>query len=177
MKPIAKLFFLLFFTLWVHKILAAPSEIADLIPIACDHTLHKALCIQNLENDPEGLEAVDVHGLATVAVKQAAINATHIRDHITKLDEDTSDDVVHQCLSDCFQNYEDAMDKLDDCLNALGKKGYEDVITWVTAAMNDALTCDAGFKNQGRESLLANLRILFDQLCSIALGLTNQLKH
>ncbi|XP_041018492.1 pectinesterase inhibitor 12-like [Juglans microcarpa x Juglans regia] len=177
MKPISKLFFLLFLTLWLHKILAAHGEIPDLIPIACDHTLHKDLCINNLESDPESMEAVDVHGLTTVAVKQAALNATNIRNYITKLDEETSDEVVHQCLSDCFQNYEDAIDQLDDCLNALQSKRYEDVVTWVTAAMNDALTCDEGFKDHGRQSPLANLRNLFDPLCSIVLSLTNQLKQ
>ncbi|RVW97864.1 hypothetical protein CK203_021174 [Vitis vinifera] len=67
-----------------------------------------------------------------------------------------------------------ALDRIEDSLKALESKGYNDVNTWVTAAMADAESCEEGFLDRpGHKSPLTGRSTIFNQLCSTALTITN----
>uniref|UniRef100_A0A2N9GTR2 Pectinesterase inhibitor domain-containing protein n=1 Tax=Fagus sylvatica TaxID=28930 RepID=A0A2N9GTR2_FAGSY len=175
MNPISKLFLVILLTICPHQILA--KEGSDFIVQACDHTLYKALCVKTLQSDPESHAAANIHILAKVVLKHAASEANQILDQITKLHGQTSDQVIEQCLSDCSENYQDAIDQVEDAQLALESNGYDDLNTWITAAMSDADSCEQGFNDQpGHKSPITDLNNTFSQLCSIVLALTNQLR-
>lgn len=174
MTPISKLLVLLLFTLWPHGIFAN-----DLIASACDRTTYKALCREILEPDPESHEATDVLGLVRVAIKNTGTNATQLRDYVTQVAERNNDDnVLVECLRDCYDNYQNAADQLDNSFVPLQSKGYKHVNKMVITAKKDADSCEEGFKAQHRKSPLIDLSTTFNRLCSNILGLMNQLpKH
>ncbi|KAF8369354.1 hypothetical protein HHK36_032638 [Tetracentron sinense] len=96
--------------------------------------------------------------------------------HINQFLETETDPYVQQCLNDCSENYLDAIEQIDDSLAALDSKGYNDVNTWVTAAMSDAESCEQGFKDGASHvSVLHDKNAIFGQLCSNALAITNLL--
>jgi pectinesterase inhibitor-like protein len=190
MNSISCFFFVLLLTLWSYQILAtievetptpttakatAEPKGSDLIAKTCERTLYKDLCKASLYSITNSNQA-DLHGLAGLALKLAARNATNISKDITNLLNKNSDPVMQQCLSDCSENYIDAIDQIRDSLAALDSKGYNDANTWVTAAMSDADSCEQGFDDQGaQESPLKANSTTFSQLCSNALAIINLL--
>ncbi|WKA02752.1 hypothetical protein VitviT2T_020906 [Vitis vinifera] len=187
MNTISGVFFILILAFWPHQILAQedqdlgliiPNQKSslgeELIAQVCDHAIYKDLCISSLQSVPESKDA-DLFELTTIALKLAATNATEIKKYVQKLlNKSHSDRYTHQCLADCSENYEDALDRIEDSLKALESKGYNDVNTWVTAAMADAESCEEGFLDRpGHKSPLTGRSTIFNQLCSIALTITN----
>ncbi|KAB1202148.1 Pectinesterase inhibitor [Morella rubra] len=175
MKPISMLFCLLVLILRPYKIVAVGGA-TDLITTACDRTLYKALCNAVLNSDPASQGSKDLSTLDKVVLTHAKSNASNIHQQAVSLHEKSKDDATKQALEDCIENYQDATDQLDESLHALQSKGYDDINTWVTAAMSDADSCEEGFTDQGRKSPLSNSSKTFNHLCSIVLALTNQLK-
>ncbi|TYJ96705.1 UBN2 domain-containing protein [Cucumis melo var. makuwa] len=69
----------------------------------------------------------------------------------------------------------DGIDQIEDSVTALEFKAYNDVKTFVSAAMSDAATCDMGFKEkQGYQSPITQMTTVFDQIFNIILAI-NQL--
>ncbi|RVW60386.1 hypothetical protein CK203_089882 [Vitis vinifera] len=163
MNTISGVFFILILAFWPHQILAQedqdlgliiPNQKSslgeELIAQVCDHAIYKDLCISSLQSVPESKDA-DLFELTTIALKLAAANATEIKN--------------------MFRN---ALDRIEDSLKALESKGYNDVNTWVTAAMADAESCEEGFLDRpGHKSPLTGRSTIFNQLCSTALTITN----
>ncbi|KAJ7973319.1 putative Pectinesterase inhibitor [Quillaja saponaria] len=174
MKPISGLFFVLLLTLWGHQILAAQTN-PTLIIQACSLALQKDQCKRILESDPES-KGADIHGLAKIALKQASTSATNLSKQIKQLLNKESDRKVKQSLNDCSDNYEDIIDKLKDSMAAIDTTSYNDVNTWVTAAMSNAESCEQGFKDQNvQKSPIIQMNANFHQLCSVSLAITNVL--
>ncbi|XP_059435574.1 21 kDa protein-like [Corylus avellana] len=174
----SKVFLVLLVTLLPNQILADQN----LISSACDHTLYKKLCRKTLESDPESSSATSFEVLSKVALKHATSTATHINSKVTKLLNESSSKVVKGALKDCNENYQDAIEGLTKSSNALASKRYNDVNTWVSAAMSASDSCDQGFQDGGDDksplgkSPLGHQGIAFTRLCSIVLAITNQLK-
>lgn len=179
MDTLSRFFFLLpltlFLTLNPSQVLSANETGIDLIRKTCDHTLYKSLCMSSLQSDPNSLKT-DLKGLATIAINLAKANATDTSEQINKLFNTTTDPFIQDCLTDCSENYADAVDQLGNSIAALDSKAYNDVNTWVTAAMTDADTCEEGFTAEpGHKLVLGDRNTVFSQLCSNVLAITNLL--
>ena len=189
-NTISSLFFILVLAFRPHQILAQDDQHlrsmmsyhnsvlgAELIAKVCDHANYKSLCSSSLQSVPESKDA-DLYGLTTIALKLAAKNATEIKNHVDKLlKSSSSDSDSRRELADCSENYQDAMQMIEDSLKALEKKGYNDINIWVTAAMADAESCEEGFRDHpDHKSPLTGKNIVFNQLCSTVLTITNLLE-
>lgn len=148
----------------------------ELINKVCDHSIYQHLCLSSLQSVPESKNA-DLYDLTTISLQLAAANASEIRNHIVKLlNTSESDSYSRQGLNDCSENYHDAVDRIKDSLEALENKGYNDINSWVTAAMADAVSCEEGFHDHpDNKSPLTTQNTIFNQLCSNALTITNLL--
>ncbi|KAL4636859.1 hypothetical protein ACB092_03G038300 [Castanea dentata] len=82
---------------------------------------------------------------------------------------------LKQALTNCAENYGDAIDQIQSSTAALGSKKYNDVKTWVSAAMNNAASCEQGFQDQSAKSPIASSSTTFTQLSSNVLAITNHL--
>lgn len=156
-------------------VLANPSHQApDLVTTTCDKTLYKDLCKSALATAPK-TDVKDVQSLAKFALEMTSLNGGEIHKRITQLLTTNSDEFVKQCLTDCSTVYQDAIDQLNDSMVALDTKAFNDVNTWVSAAMTVAQSCEDGFKGkQGIVSPLTDMNKRFGQLCSVSLAITNQ---
>ncbi|XP_022970023.1 pectinesterase inhibitor 7-like [Cucurbita maxima] len=142
----------------------------ELITKACSRTAYNDLCKAILQAAPNSNDA-DLYGLTQFALSIAAQNVSNIYQTIDKLQNDSSvDSFMDECLTDCLENYQDATDQIEDSVTALEFKAFNDVRTWVAAAMSDVATCDLGFKDKpGYQSPVHQMSAVFDQICSIVL--------
>ncbi|XP_026448569.1 putative invertase inhibitor [Papaver somniferum] len=176
---------LLIFLVSAHQVFAATLHPAasphnaptttDLISKTCAAVPFKDLCIKTLSADPDSVEA-DLAGLASIAIKVAMQNGTDTYNYVDQLQKKAQyQPFTQQCLSDCSEHYMDAVDQLEDSLAAIDAQGFNDVATWVQAAMTDAESCEDGFKDGSGPSLLTDRYAVFNQLCSNALSIANML--
>ena len=170
MNPISSLVFLLLLTVFPTQIFCQ-----NLIDQACGYTSYQSLCISTLQSDSEAKSAKDLLTIAKVALKHTGNKAGEINGEITRLQGSAKDEGLKQALSDCTENYGDAIDQIQDSTAALGKKKYSDVNTWVSAAMNDADSCEQGFQDQSVKSPISASSTTFNQLSSNVLAITNHL--
>ena len=133
------------------------------------------MCKTILQSSPNS-KGADLYGLAQIVMNVAADNVSSIYENINQLQNGTSvDSFLDSCLTDCLESFQDAIDQIEDSVTALEFKAYNDVKTWISAAMSDVATCDSGFKEkQGYQSPIAQMTSVFDQICSIILSI-NQL--
>ncbi|KAA8536812.1 hypothetical protein F0562_029290 [Nyssa sinensis] len=179
MNPIPILFFILLVIITLQANQSHAGSVTndnDLINKACDHALYKEFCKASLLSAP-GSKQANLSGLDIIELKLALSNASNINQFINGLLKNTSNDpFVRQCLEDCSENYQDAIDQLNNSLAALGSERYNDVNTWVSAAMTDADSCEDGFKEKpGHVSPLTSRNTMFSHLCSNVLAITNVL--
>lgn len=148
----------------------------DLITKTCSSTHYNEMCRTILQSSPNS-NGADLYGLAQIVMNIASENVSNIYESINQLQNGTSvDSFLDDCLTDCLESYQDAIDQIEDSVTALEFKAYNDVKTWVAAAMSDAATCDMGFKEKpGYESPIAQMTAVFDQICNIILTITQQL--
>ncbi|CAN1219774.1 Pectinesterase inhibitor [Linum perenne] len=131
------------------------------------------LCKSFLGSFPES-DVKDIHGLAKFAIKMVSLNATKTVEDIKKMEATATDDVTKQKLSDCGQNYQDVVDQLEDSIPALDSSGYDEVITFITAAMNDVKSCEDGFTQPPiAKCPLTETNEVVIKLCNICLSITN----
>ncbi|XP_050224795.1 putative invertase inhibitor [Mercurialis annua] len=155
---------------------AVPThQISDIVTKTCDQTLYKAYCKTELGSAPVS-DVKDLKSLTVFALKMASLKGVAIVKSIDKFTKATQDEFAQQCLSDCAEIYQDAIDQLEDSTAAVDAKKYNDVNTWVTAAMTDSTTCEDSFKeNKGTKSPLTAENTKFSNLCSIILTMSNLL--
>ncbi|XP_075658641.1 pectinesterase inhibitor-like [Castanea sativa] len=170
MNPISSLVFLLLLTVFPTQILCQ-----SLIDQACGYTSYKSLCLSTLQSDNEAKSAKDLLTIAKVALKYTGAKAQEVNAEVKKLQGSAKDEGLKQALTDCAENYGDAIDQIKSSTTALGSKKYNDVKTWVSAAMNDADSCEQGFQDQSVNSPIASLSTTFTQLSSNVLAITNHL--
>ncbi|KAH7543004.1 hypothetical protein FEM48_Zijuj02G0136600 [Ziziphus jujuba var. spinosa] len=145
-----------------------------LIKKACETSLHKGLCVATLKADTD-YKGAKLHDLAEIVLKAATSNATALQKEVGQFLKERADTSVESALKDCKENYDDAVSQLEKSKKALENKRYNDVNTWVTAAMNDADSCEQGFKEQAeKDSPIAQKTVIFGQLCSNVLAVTNK---
>ncbi|KAL0006093.1 hypothetical protein SO802_013654 [Lithocarpus litseifolius] len=170
MNPISSIVFVLLLTVFPTQIFCQ-----NLIDQACGYTSYKALCLSTLQSDSEAKKAKDLLTIAKVALKYTGKKAQDINKEIKKLQGSANDEGLKQALTDCAENYGDAIDQIQSSTTALASKKYNDVKTWVSAAMNDADSCEQGFEDQSVKSPIASSSTTFTQLSSNVLAITNHL--
>ncbi|XP_038880337.1 putative invertase inhibitor [Benincasa hispida] len=184
MKPISIVMVVLVLSLCQFQILSqtpqTPSTSGgnDLITKTCSSTPYNDMCKSILLSSPNS-NGADLYGLAQIVIQIAAENVSNIYESINQLQNGTSvDSFLDDCLTDCLESYQDAIDQIEDSVTALEFKAYNDVKTWVSAAMSDAATCDMGFKEKpGYQSPIAQMTAVFDQICNIILSMTQLLSE
>ncbi|XVF22178.1 hypothetical protein REPUB_Repub12eG0151400 [Reevesia pubescens] len=155
-----------------------PSLNADsnntLIAETCQKVKNKDLFISSLEAEQASQEA-DLSTLALISIKVATNNGSDTSVYIKKtLDGTDFEPAVEQNFEDCSENYESAMEQLDDSLLALLSMNYKDAKTWLQAAIDDATTCENGMKQSDADKLeLSSKNDIFLKLCSNALDIIN----
>uniref|UniRef100_A0A5B6YJ25 Putative pectinesterase inhibitor-like n=1 Tax=Davidia involucrata TaxID=16924 RepID=A0A5B6YJ25_DAVIN len=179
MNSVSSSFFVLLviLTLWPLQVYAADETNGnDLINKACERALFKDFCKSSLQSSPESKHA-SLNDLAKISLNLALSQGNAVHNHVKDLlSTTTPEPKLKQCLEDCSNNFEEAVDQLEDSIAALGSKGYSDVNTWVTAAMSDAESCQNGFQDQQiHNSPLTEKSTTFSKLCSNVLAITNQL--
>ncbi|KDP23457.1 hypothetical protein JCGZ_23290 [Jatropha curcas] len=166
---------IIFFILSLASIISTSHQASEIVTQSCEKIPHKDLCLSALGSAPES-DVHDLPGLTKFALKMASLNGTELYKKTAELYQTSSDEFVKQCLTDCSEVYQDAIDQLEDSMVAIDSKVYDDVTTWVTAAVTDTQSCEDGFKEkQGFTSPLSQDNAVFSQLCSIALSLSNLL--
>merc|ERR1712034_282376 len=136
MKPITS-FVLFSFTLSLTLSLLASVAKADtnLIDKVCARTHNKNSCVAVFESNPDSKQA-DLKQLGIIALTLASSKATETSQYIkTLLLNKTLDPVIDQALSDCSDQYLDAIQQLGDASSDLLEDGTKDVRTSVKAAI------------------------------------------
>ncbi|KAM7255658.1 hypothetical protein ACFE04_008556 [Oxalis oulophora] len=143
----------------------------DLIAKACDQTLHKELCNSILISIPESMNA-DTRGLAKILLEEAVSNAWNIKAHVFEISKRHSsiDYLTRLCLKDTATNYVRAMNQINEAIEALDGKKYNEVKNLVKAAITNLDTCDDVY-----DPALATMTEVFTQICSIELDMTKLL--
>ncbi|KAJ3669287.1 hypothetical protein LUZ60_011237 [Juncus effusus] len=141
---------------------------------ACKQTPLPDLCVKYLSVFPES-QATDIHGLTGLSVRAAA---KYLKEAADKVFEDQNDKSANsnleQCLDDCSETIEDAIEQLDDTTTAVDVRAFDDIKAWVSAAIADASTCEESCKgSNGKQKLksLAEITDTFKKLCKVTLAL------
>lgn len=158
----------------------------DLVTATCKHTLHFQLCITSLKSVP-GSNTSDPKVLAEIALNLSRTYAAKTLSYVYELQSNSSaangsnnNIYASRCLSDCVEEYSEAIENLHDSKEALASGDYDQVDNLVSAAMLDAETCEDGFRDMQIEdsdstSLLNKRNIYLSELCSNALAITKLL--
>ncbi|KAM7254411.1 hypothetical protein ACFE04_003791 [Oxalis oulophora] len=148
----------------------------DLITKTCDPILYKELCNSILRSKPESAKA-DLHGLAKIMLQAAKDNAWKVQEHIVALTKAPSNDtLIKMCLKEFAGNIADGITQIEECMKALDGKRYNDVKTWISAAMTNIDTCGDGFDVKPvYDRTLTEATAKYTQVLSVQLGITNLL--
>lgn len=160
----------------------AQASSSDLISQVCEHVPRKGFCQSALRSDPRS-EKVDTAGLAAVALRLAASNATDSAAFIGRMlgsgggDGEGLDPAVEQCLSDCADQYGDAVEQMEASIAAAGAGDYGGLRPWVKAAIADAESCEEGFRMEGGadQMVMSRRNKVFKLLCDTALRIVELL--
>ncbi|KAL3717634.1 hypothetical protein ACJRO7_009127 [Eucalyptus globulus] len=162
---------------------AQPSS-SDLISQVCAHVPRKGFCESTLRSDPRS-EGADTAGLAAVALALAASNATDNAAFIGRMlggggdgwAGGSLDPAVEQCLSDCADQYVDAVEQVEASIAAASARDYGGLRPWVKAAIADAESCEEGFRMEagGHQMLMSRRNKVFKLLCDTALRIVELL--
>ncbi|XP_015874994.3 putative invertase inhibitor [Ziziphus jujuba] len=172
MKPISSVSPLILVCLFLTEFHVTNAR--GLIKKACETSLHKGLCLATIKADRD-YKGAKLHDLGQIVLKAATSNASALQKEVEQLLKERASTSVESALKDCKENYDDAVSQLEKSKQALEHKRYNDVNTWVTAAMNDADSCEQGLKESAdKDSSIAQKTFIFGQLCSNVLAVTNK---
>ncbi|KDP22817.1 hypothetical protein JCGZ_00404 [Jatropha curcas] len=119
--------------------------------------------------------ATDFQGLTKAALNIASSKGTGILKFTADLIKKSSDPVVKSVLTDCSEDYGNALDEIKDSFRATETKSYGDK-TWVSATMTYSEFYVDGLKEKSEvKSPLITINTEFNQLCSIILTFKNLL--
>ncbi|EXC13611.1 Putative invertase inhibitor [Morus notabilis] len=163
------------FTGTTHSTLNDNIENEDLVSSTCKKTLYVQLCISSLRSDPRSGSS-DLKGLAAIALNLSIAKGVDNLSYIKNLKSEFASNgsqMTFSYLSDCLDVYSDAIQNLQDSVQALNDKSYDTLRSLVSAAMTDSETCEDGFKEvKGFRSPLTEQNKYFSRLCSNFLAIT-----
>ncbi|CAL4956948.1 unnamed protein product [Urochloa decumbens] len=141
------------------------------------------LCVATLSSSkaatassPSGTAA-----LAQAAIQAAQRNASETATYLSSIYDDDSLEnktaQLQQCLEDCGERYESAVEQLSDAASAVGSGAYSESEALVAAGQAEVKLCQRGCQavQEHRNILTARNREV-DQLCSIAIAITKLIR-
>ncbi|XP_051230487.1 uncharacterized protein [Lolium perenne] len=160
---------------------AAPLSTGLLsIEDACKQTAELYdLCIATLSPDRSSLTA-DATGLTRAAILAVQKNASETATYLSSIDEDDNFNKtaqLQQCLEDCGERYEAAVEQLTDAAMALDMGASNESQALVAAGQAEVKLCQRGCQAvpEHRDILMArNTEV--DHLCSIALAIAKLIR-
>ncbi|KAG2588354.1 hypothetical protein PVAP13_5NG220000 [Panicum virgatum] len=159
---------------------AAPSSKYS-VEEACKQAAgHHDLCVATLSADPSSKTA-NTAGLARVAIQAAQRNASETATYLSSIYDDDSLEnktaQLQQCLEDCGERYESAVEQLSDATSAVDSGAFSESEALVAASQAEVKLCQRGCQAvpDHRNILTARNRQV-DQLCSIALAITKLIR-
>ncbi|KAK9726337.1 hypothetical protein RND81_05G207000 [Saponaria officinalis] len=142
---------------------------------ACNSALHKDSCIKTLKSQP-GSGNADIKTLAFMSLNVTKTYGKTVADWVAqKVEEPELDPEIEQALTDCSDQYTDAMAQLEDSLVAFFANALNDVKTWMSTAMTNANTCEEGLKGANAGDVMGNKNAIFAQYCANTLAVVNEL--
>ncbi|CAK7352274.1 unnamed protein product [Dovyalis caffra] len=154
---------------------ATKDGVQDLISTTCNHTLHFEMCVSALRSDPRSQKS-DLLGLANIALNISIAHGSETLAQVSDLKSYANNDTqLPVILSECIEEYTEATENLKEAIHALKVRSFDDMNTLVSTAMTDSDTCEQGFKEMNKASLLTDRNESFSKLCSIFLSITTLL--
>ncbi|CAO2203356.1 unnamed protein product [Urochloa humidicola] len=140
------------------------------------------LCVSTLSSSKAATAASSSTTTTAAALAQAAIqaaqrNASETATYLSSIyDDDSLENKtarLQQCLEDCGERYESAVEQLSDAASAVGSGAYSESEALVAAGQAEVKLCQRGCQavKEHRNILTARNREV-DQLCSIAIAIT-----
>ncbi|XP_074562120.1 pectinesterase inhibitor 28-like [Curcuma longa] len=156
-----------------------PSAVSagGLIASACNRTLYYDVCVASLASRP-GSRRADLRGLASISLDVGLAHARATVSLAKALSKRHAAAAAYAagCLSDCVEEYSEAVDGLRKSAAALRRSAYDDVNDLVSGAMTNSDTCESAFADKpGLRSPLTERNSYFFKICSIAIAITNLL--
>ncbi|KAL6850045.1 hypothetical protein ACP4OV_020672 [Aristida adscensionis] len=158
---------------------AAASGKAYTLQAACKRTGHYDLCVASLSRDPSSRAAreLDAVALARLAVQATQRNASETSTYLSSL---ATDDVLgdktpqlQQCLDDCGERYEAAVEQLTDAATAMDAGEFAESEALVASSQAEVKMCQHQCHAvPGHQNILTVRNREVDRLCSIALDIT-----
>uniref|UniRef100_J3KZ80 Pectinesterase inhibitor domain-containing protein n=2 Tax=Oryza brachyantha TaxID=4533 RepID=J3KZ80_ORYBR len=123
----------------------------------------------------------DTLGLARVAILAVQKNASETATYLSSIYDDESIEnktvQLQQCLEDCSERYEAAVEQLTDATVALDMGAYPEARALVAASQAEVKLCQRGCRNvQVHRNILTMRNRDVDRLCSIALTITKLIR-
>lgn len=140
-----------------------------------DPNLSYNFCVTSLQAVPASHSA-NLQKLGAISANLALINSTNTTKRLNDLLKRGPDKYTKERLLQCKEVYSEAMQTLKKSITAFLVENLEDANIWVSAAYDDAFTCEQGFTERGGgASPLKKENGNLMQLCSIALSITHLL--
>ena len=138
-----------------------PKNVNPLIEKACKSAKHTKICIQVLTKQPGSAKA-DVKTLTFLTLNVTKTFGVTNSDFIAKKLEDPElGPEIQQGLTDCSDQYTDAIAQLEDSLVAFFSNALNDVKTWLKTAVANANTCEEGLKSGNVEAVMGQRNHIF----------------
>lgn len=113
----------------------------------CDKTDHPALCLATIGPFFSGKS--DVISVIEMLIKASTEQTKQAIATAEKMATDSkSDPRAVSRFNDCKEIYDDALDNLQEAIDALAEKDVGTISTMISAAISDYGTCDDGFTGQ-----------------------------
>lgn len=169
MKPVAKnvaLALSFFICLSFFPILNT-AVTTPLLTETCKKVKNKDLCLSSLGAEHATQDAKDVAALVLIAINVATNHGANNSIYVKKqlLDGKILEPTTEQNFEDCSENYEDAMQELDDALAVTLSRDFKQVKIELESAIDDADTCISVLNQRGgKDKELYNRTNHFRQL-------------
>uniref|UniRef100_A0ACD5VRB8 Uncharacterized protein n=1 Tax=Avena sativa TaxID=4498 RepID=A0ACD5VRB8_AVESA len=137
------------------------------------------LCMATLSPDRSSLTA-NAAGLTRAAILAVQKNASETATYLSSIDEDDNVNKtaqLQQCLEDCGERYEAAVEQLTDATMALDMGAYNESQTLVAAGQAEVKLRQRGCQDvPEHRSILMARNTEVDRLCSIALAIAKLIR-
>ncbi|CAL4945279.1 unnamed protein product [Urochloa decumbens] len=142
---------------------------------SCAETPHPEVCVSALQKDATASKpAATPRDLAEAAVRAAADAGAAAGDYARKEMDVVKENVMWQCLNECAEDIEEALDHLDDSEGGIDDAKLKEVKLFLDTAEHDAWNCDQSCKGAPnipvKTALLAKNKD-FEKLMTVTLAL------
>ncbi|KAM7508887.1 hypothetical protein LguiA_019340 [Lonicera macranthoides] len=155
MKPIFSFSLLFTFSLLLLLLVVAGEVTGrSLISGTCkkisksDPNVKFNFCTNSLQSAPAS-RCASLRGLAKISIRLTRNNLTDTRCHVKELLlRKHLDPYVRACLDDCFVLYSDAISSVKEAMKNFNSKRYVDANIELSSVLDDATTCEDGFRER-----------------------------